>query len=112
MSEVRLLYRPLETKILQRSIFAIYGEEVEESKAGGAKPSESSRALPRRGREHLGFCERSETKDLVTCDRLLYRPPLEDSPVGTHVIGAAIFLLMSRRETKRRTTLNIPNSPP
>ena len=44
---------------------------IEESKDGGRKAVlRLRRAWPSRGREHLGFCERSEVKDLVIRDRI------------------------------------------
>ncbi len=36
-----------------------------------------AKARPSRGREHLGFSERSDRKDLVTCDRIPQRAPLK-----------------------------------
>ena len=38
---------------------------------GGIQDERSKYLSPRCGREHLGFCEQNETKDLVICDQAM-----------------------------------------
>ncbi len=79
MSEVRLLYRPPETKALLRSAFVIYGEAIEESKDGATVSPAGETAS--RGREILLV---ATSKIFVTDSSIAHKN--EDSFRGVFII--------------------------